>query len=63
MAIAMGLLLFVLENWKMIIVPFYVSTVLAFLSSSLNPLLYLWRMKDIRNEVTKLVKQILCMED
>ena len=62
-AIAMGLLLFVLENWKMIIVPFYVSTVLAFLSSSLNPLLYLWRMKDIRNEVTKLVKQILCMKN
>ena len=62
-AIAMGLMLFVLENWKMIIVSFYVSTVFVFLSSLLNPLLYLWRMKDIRNEVTKLVKQILCMEN
>ena len=60
----MGLMLFVLENWKMIIVSFYVSTVFVFLSSSLNPLLYLWRMKDIRNEVTKLVKQKLsCMEN
>ena len=37
-----------------------VSMAFLFLSSSLNPLLYLWRMKDIRNEVTKLVKRILC---
>ena len=29
-----------------------------FLSSSLNPFLYLWRMNDIRNEVTTLVKTI-----
>ena len=32
------------------------STILIFLSSSLNPGLYLWRMKDIRNGV----KQLLC---
>ena len=36
-----------------------ISFVLMFLSSSLNPLLYLWRMKDIRNEVKLLVKRIL----
>ena len=36
-----------------------VSMVFVFLSSSLNPLLYFWRMKDIRNEVTRLVKRIL----
>ena len=35
------------------------SFVFMFLSSSLNPLLYLWRMNDIRNEVKVLVKRIL----
>lgn len=35
------------------------SLVFVFMSSSLNPLLYLWRMKDIRTEVTRLVKRIL----
>ncbi len=35
-----------------------VSTMLVFLSSSLNPLLYLWRMKDIRDEVKRLVRRI-----
>ena len=39
---------------------FNVSMAFLFLSSSLNPLLYLWRMKDIRNEVIKLVKRIFC---
>ena len=34
--------------------------VLVFRSSSLNPILYLWRMSDIRNEVTRLVKGTLC---
>ena len=32
--------------------------VFVFLSSSLNPTLYLWRMKDIRNEVTRLEKNL-----
>ena len=59
-AVAMGLTLFVSENFKIIIVSFYVSHVLVFLSSSLNPLLYLWRMKDIRNEVKQMVKEIFC---
>ena len=40
---------------------FNVSMAFLFLSSSLNPLLYLWRMRDIRNEVTKLVKRILML--
>ena len=39
---------------------FNMSVVLAFLSSSLNPALYLWRMKEIRNEVKRLVNKILC---
>jgi len=39
------------------------SFVFMFLSSSLNPLLYLWRMKDIRNEVKLLAKRILQKEN
>ena len=37
-----------------------ISVVLTFLSSSLNPLVYLWRMKDIRNKVTQLLKRLPC---
>ena len=40
-----------------------ISFVFMFLSSSLNPLLYLWRMKDIRNEVKLIVKRILHKEN
>ena len=62
MAITLGLLLFVEENLKTTDLSLYVSIMLAFLSSSLNPLLYLWRMKDIRNEVRKLIRRIFCKE-
>ena len=34
------------------------SVMFVFLSSSLNPFLYLWRMNDIRKEITRLVKKI-----
>ena len=34
------------------------SLIFVFLSSSFNPFLYLWRMNDIRNEITRLVKII-----
>ncbi|XP_078344064.1 adenosine receptor A3-like [Oculina patagonica] len=61
MAISLGLL-FAIENLKLIAVSFYVSIVLAVLASSLNPLLYLWRMRDIRNEVRKLVNRLLCKD-
>ena len=33
------------------------------MSSSLNPALYLWRMKDIRNEVARLIKAVLCKQN
>ena len=39
------------------------SFLLAFMSSSLNPVLYLWRMKDIRNEVARLIKAVLCRQN
>ena len=35
---------------------FHSLMLLVFLSPSLNPLLYMWRMEDIRNEVTRLIK-------
>ena len=35
---------------------FHSLMLLVFLSPSLNPLLYMWRMKDIRNEVTRLIR-------
>ena len=39
------------------------SLMIVFLSSSLNPFLYLWRMNDIRNEIKRLVKIILCKDN
>lgn len=56
-AISMGIST-VLMN-ELVALSINISFVLMFLSSSLNPLLYLWRMKDIRNEVKLLVKRIL----
>ena len=54
-----SLLLFVaLNDSDFTILFFDVSMVLLFLSSSLNPLLYMWRMKDIRDEVRQLVQRI-----
>ena len=40
-----------------------IAMMFLFLSSSLNPLIYLWRMNDIRNGVKKLVNQLRCKLD
>ena len=37
-----------------------VSACLVFLSSSLNPVLYCWRIKDVRQEVKNTIRQCLC---
>ena len=50
------------KNQALTLLLLHVLMVFVFLSSSLNPLLYLWRMKDIRNEVKQLVKRILCLD-
>ena len=63
MTISLWLLSFGKKNFKIITGSFYVAMVLVFLSSSLNPLLYLCRMKDIRDEVRKLVRQIYCKDN
>ena len=56
--VSMGLLVVLTNEFSVIFLA--VSTSFVFLASSLNPLLYLWRMKDVRIEVKQLVKQILC---
>ena len=58
--IAVTLSIFVVENLYLEHLLFDVSILLMFLASSINPLIVLWRMKDIRDEVTKLLKQIFC---
>ena len=58
--ITLGLKRFLLINPFLVDVFFKVSTLLVFLSSSLNPLIVLWRMKDIRDEVIKMLKWISC---
>ena len=37
-----------------------VSACLFFLNSSLNPVLYCWRIKDVRQEVKNIIRQCLC---
>ena len=57
--VAVGLMIVLKYNrWAFLL--FNASVALVFLSSSLNPLLYLWRMRDIRNEVARLVKRVFC---
>ncbi|XP_078344061.1 adenosine receptor A1-like [Oculina patagonica] len=60
--IALGLQL-VSNNQALTVTLLDVSMVCIFLSSSLNPILYLWRMKDIRKEIRQLVKRILRLEN
>jgi len=38
---------------------FHISLLFLFLSSSINPLIYLWRISDIRNGVKQLLKELL----
>ena len=62
MAISFGLI--PVLNYEKETVPLLnFSFLLAFMSSSLNPVLYLWRMKDIRNEVARLIKAVLCKQN
>lgn len=51
---------FVLTHPDVELLFFNVSALLGFLSSSLNPLIFLCRMKDLRDEVAQLRKRIFC---
>ena len=48
------------RNHSEVALVFKSSMIFIFLSSSLNPLLYLWRMRDIRNGVKQLLKKLFC---
>ena len=43
-------------------VVFMMSMLVLFISSSLNPVIYIWRMNDIRNKVKDLLRKCICME-
>ena len=51
---------FALAHPDVELLSFNVSVLLVFLSSSLNPLIFLSRMKDLRDEVAKLLKRLFC---
>ncbi|XP_078345587.1 uncharacterized protein LOC144631084 [Oculina patagonica] len=59
--VCLGLAL-VLSITEFTFIFFTVSEILVYLSSLLNPLLYLWRMNDIRSEVRGLVRKIFCQD-
>ncbi|XP_078343802.1 uncharacterized protein LOC144629472, partial [Oculina patagonica] len=50
-------------NFSQIELLYIVSLMFLFSTSSLNPLIYLWRMNDIRNGVKQLLKQLLCKDN
>jgi len=41
---------------------FQLALTLSYVSSSLSPLMYLWRMNDIRNGMKQLLNQLLCKD-
>ena len=43
-----------------IVVSKYITLTLAFLNSSLNPILYCWKMKEVRQAVKETIRQKLC---
>lgn len=60
--VMVGLLVY-LDNHSILHLPFQLTMLLLFLSSSLNPVLYVWRMKDIRAGVKQLLRRLLCKEN
>ena len=58
--ITISLLWVVLQNPIVKELILHVSILLGYLSSSLNPLIFMWRMKDIRDEIIKLLKGTFC---
>ena len=62
---AIGVSIFVLLKKAAIQISFevfHIGASLCFMSSSLNPLLYYWRLKDIREEVKLLMRKITCKD-
>ena len=59
-----GICIFIHVLWKMSAETFNVAwhftVTLLLMSSSLNPLLYCWRIKEIRDEIKQLIEKIIC---
>ena len=51
------------QNHSEVALAFIFSMIFMFLSSSVNPLLYVWRINDIRDGVKQLLKNLLCQEN
>ena len=49
-------------NMRVIDVAFNISILFLFLASSINPMIYIWRMNPIRTRVKFFVQKLLCME-
>ena len=54
--------LIVVINVTLLEVALTISTLFLFLASSINPVIYIWRMNPIRTGVKLFVRKILCME-
>lgn len=60
--VIIGMFLY-LDNHAGLYLPFQLTLMLVFVSSSLNPPLYMWRMRDIRQGVKQFLKQVFCKEN
>ena len=47
------------ENWTKV---WHLADTIAFLNSSINPILYCWRLRELRTAVYKTIKNILCTQ-
>ena len=54
--------LFVLKDYTELDMAYMIALLFMSLSSSLNPVVYIWRMNDIRNGVKHLLKLFICMQ-
>ena len=48
------------ENWN---IRWYFADTILFMNSAINPFLYIWRNREIRRAVLKILRKILCRTD
>ena len=49
-------------HWKITIISWYFYTIM-YMNSAINPFLYIWRNREIRRAVLKILRKILCKTD
>ena len=54
--------IFILKGYEDLEVAHVILTMFLFLSSSLNPVIYIYRMNEVRNEVKNLIKKLFCTQ-